>query len=133
MELNRSQWRVLRKHLSKSRGGGRPRTNDRLLFDGMLFVLRTGCSWQMVPAKYGSRATLHRRFQEWSSNGSFHRAWKALMQTLDKKGRLEWSESFIDGSFVPAKKGGPELKRRAAVKVRAGLRLSKAAGDYLSA
>ena len=55
------------------------------------------------------------------------------MQSLDKKGRLDWSESFIDGSFVPAKKGGPELKKRAVVKVRVGLRLSKGGEAFPSA
>lgn len=87
---------------------------------------RKGLRLTRFLAKYGSRATLHRRFQEWSADGSFLKAWKTLMTLMDRKGRLDWSESFVDGSFVPAKKGGPELKRRAAVKVLAGLRLSKA-------
>ena len=132
MELNATQWRLISKQLSKSRGGGRPRVNDRRLFDGLLFILRTGSSWHQVPAKYGSRATLHRRFQEWSENGSFLRAWKTLMTLMDRKGKLDWSEGFVDGSFVPAKKGGPELTKRAAVKVHAGLLSRRAAGAYQS-
>lgn len=133
MELNTEQWRLISKQLSRGQPGGRPRTNDRMIFNGLLFVLRTGSSWHQVPAKYGSRATLHRRFQEWSGNGSFLRAWKTLMTLMDRQGKLDWSESFVDGSFVPAKKGGPELAKRAVVRVRAGLRLSKGAAASLSA
>lgn len=55
------------------------------------------------------------------------------MTLMDRQGKLDWSESFVDGSFVPAKKGGPELAKRAVVRVRAGLRLSKGAAASLSA
>ena len=44
---------------------GRPIVHYRKVFDGILFVLRTGCQWKMLPKEYGSGSTWHTNF----SNG----------------------------------------------------------------
>ena len=43
---------------------GRPIVPYRKVLDGIMFVLRTGCQWKMLPREYGSGSTFHRRFQE---------------------------------------------------------------------
>ena len=43
---------------------GRPIVPYRKVLDGIMFVLRTGCQWKMLPKEYGSGSTCHRRFQE---------------------------------------------------------------------
>jgi transposase len=43
---------------------GRPVVPFRNVLDGILYVLRTGCEWKMLPKEYGSVSTCHRRFQE---------------------------------------------------------------------
>jgi transposase len=44
---------------------GRPVVPFRKVLDGILYVLRTGCQWKMLPKEYGSGSTCHhRRFQE---------------------------------------------------------------------
>jgi hypothetical protein len=41
--------------------------------------------------------------------------WRALLSQLDAQGKLEWAQAFLDGSFVPAKKGDlGSAKRRSA-------------------
>ena len=50
---------------------GRPIVPYRKVFDGIVFVLRTGCQWKMLPKEYGSGSTYHRRFQEWKQIGIF--------------------------------------------------------------
>jgi transposase len=48
--------------------GGRPIIPYRKVMDGILYVLRIGCQWKMVPKEYGSGSTCHhRRFQQWNS------------------------------------------------------------------
>jgi transposase len=37
----------------------------RKVIDGIIYVLRTGCQWKMLPKEYGSCSTCHRRFQQW--------------------------------------------------------------------
>jgi putative transposase len=43
---------------------GRPIIPFRQVLDGILYVLRTGCQWKMLPKEYGSGSTCHRRFQQ---------------------------------------------------------------------
>jgi transposase len=47
--------------------GSRPIVPYRKVIDGILYVLRTGCQWKMLPKEYGSGSTCHhRRFQQWN-------------------------------------------------------------------
>ena len=44
---------------------GRPSIPFRKALNGILYILRTGCQWKMLPKEYGSGSTCHRRFQQW--------------------------------------------------------------------
>ena len=50
---------------------GRPIIPDRKVLDYIVFVLRTGCKWKMLPKKYSYGSTCHKRFQEWRESGIF--------------------------------------------------------------
>ena len=51
---------------------GRPVISFRKVLDGILYILRTGCQWKMLPKEYGSGSTTcHRRFQEWVLSNVF--------------------------------------------------------------
>ena len=64
---------------------GRPIVPFRKILDGILYVLRTGCQWKMLPKKeYGSGSTTcHRRFQEWTVSKVFEKLWIRLLQVYD--------------------------------------------------
>jgi transposase len=76
-----------------------------LHFNGILWVLRSGARWKDLPPRYGSRSTCHRRLQEWQEQGVWERIWLTFLGELDQQGKLDWSQAFLDGSFVSAKKG----------------------------
>ena len=42
----------------------RPIVPFRKVLDGILYILRTGCQWKILPSEYGSGSTCHRRFHE---------------------------------------------------------------------
>lgn len=84
---------------------GRPRAHDRKTLNGVLYVLRTGCRWQDVPREYGSPATCWRRLRRWEEEGIWERIWRGLLALLDEQEKLECSRAFLDGCFIPAKKG----------------------------
>ncbi|HEY6537231.1 MAG TPA: transposase [Candidatus Nitrosocosmicus sp.] len=46
--------------------GSRTIIPNRKVIDGILYVLRTGCQWKMLPKEYRSGSTCHRRFQGWN-------------------------------------------------------------------
>jgi len=90
---------------------GRPRTNDRPLFDGVIWVLRTGAQWSAVPRTFGPKSTVHDRFQEWVCTGAFARAWTLLLEEYDEFVGFDLPWQSADGCLVKAprgKKGGLE-------------------------
>ena len=52
---------------------GRPVVPYRKVIDGILYILRTGCQWKLLPKEYGSGSTSHRRFQQWNGGMSSKR------------------------------------------------------------
>jgi putative transposase len=64
---------------------GRPIIPFRKVLNGILYVLRTGCQWKMLPKEYGSGSTCHRRFQQWVQIGIFKKIWIKLLNIYDSK------------------------------------------------
>ncbi len=85
--------------------GGRPRTDDRLVFEGMLWVLRTGARWNDLPERYPHPSTCWRRLREWYEADVLKDMRRAFLSELDHEGILDWDEVFVDASFFPAKRG----------------------------
>jgi transposase len=110
MDLTEDQWNVIRTILPEDPvrpdRRGRPWSDRRQVFNGVLWILRTGAPWQDLPDRYGAYQTAHRRFQNWVRSGVMERVLLAIAQDLKDRGGLDLRECFIDGTFVPAKKGG---------------------------
>ena len=64
---------------------GRPIIPYRKVLDGILYVLRTGCQWKMLPKEYGPGSTCHRRFHQWVQIGIFKKIWTKLLEEYDSK------------------------------------------------
>ena len=78
----------------------------RRVLDGILYVLRTGCQWKMLPKEYGSGSTCHRRFQEWVSKRVFEKVWIRLLEIYDNIRSIEWEWQSLDSVSVKAPLGG---------------------------
>jgi Putative transposase of IS4/5 family (DUF4096) len=104
-EVGDPQWELIAPLLPKPKRRGRPQTEDQRTLNGILRVLRSGARWKDLPAKYGNRSTCHRRLQEWQDQGVWERIRLKLLSILDYQAKLDWSHAFLDGSFLPAKKG----------------------------
>ena len=114
------QWGLLEPLLPRlprrADGRGRPWKDSRVVLNGILWVLRTGAPWHDLPPQYGAYQTVHRRFQNWVRNGVIEQVLLAVAQHLQAAGGLDLKECFVDGTFVPAKKGGGRLGKPTAVK-----------------
>lgn len=85
-------------------GGGRPRVPDRVILDGIFFVLRTGCQWRALDATgICSGSTAHDRFQEWREAGFFDALWEQALRDYDEEVGIDWSWLSIDGSMGKAR------------------------------
>jgi transposase len=108
MNLTNVQWECIEdllqrpKYLDKR---GPKRKDVRPLFEGVLWILRTGAQWNELPKKYGSYQTIHRRFQEWIDHGVLEEALRRIAEDMEERGKLSLKECFIDGTFASAKKG----------------------------
>ncbi len=87
--------------------GGRPRVDDRLVLEGILFVLTTGCRWRNLPTElgWGSGVTCWRRLRDWHDAGVWDQLHRAILDRLGQHGRLDWSRGCLDGVSVRAKRG----------------------------
>lgn len=95
--------------LRRFRYPGRPRLDDRLVLQGILFVLHTGIGWEHLPPElgYGSGMTAWRRLHEWHAAGVWSQLHRVLLARLNAAGEIDWSRAVIDASYVQAKKGAP--------------------------
>jgi len=109
MKLTDAQWEILRGCIPEPKrradGKGRPWRDTREVLEGVLWILKTGAPWKDLPLRYPPYQTCHRRFQQWVRAGVIEKILETLAEDLKKRGGLDLSECFIDGTFVPAKKG----------------------------
>jgi transposase len=87
--------------------GGRPRLSDRAALTGIIFVLRTGIPWEMLPKELGggSGMTCWRRLRERQAAGVWQRIHQTLLDRLGERDRIDWSRASLDSASVPAKRG----------------------------
>ena len=85
---------------------GRPIVPYRKVLYGILYVLRTGCQWKMLPKDYGSGSTCHRRFQEWRESGIFDKLWIRLLKIYDNRIGIKWNWQSLDSISVKSPLGG---------------------------
>ena len=91
---------------------GRPRAPNRTVLNGILYVLRTGCQWKMVPGQYSSGSTCHLRFQTWVRAGVFEQIWRVCLKHYDDLQGIEWGFQSLDGAIVSAPvKGGTKSEK----------------------
>ena len=118
-DLNDAQWELIQPLLPAQPSVGRKRKHDRRTINGILYVLKTGCAWSDLPKEYGSSTTCWRWLERWSGDGTWERIWRSLLSRLEAEQKIEWAQAFLDGSFIPAKKGGLVSEPLAKVGVRA--------------
>jgi transposase len=120
MDLTDQQWKIVEPILPpdpvREDGRGRPWSDRRKVLEGILWILRTGAPWKDLPPRYGSYQTAHRRFQNWVRSGVMEKLLLTLASHLQEAGGLDLKECFVDGTFVPAKKGGSWLEKPSAAR-----------------
>ena len=84
--LTDAQCALIARYFPPERQGGRPRRTDlRAVVDAILYLLRTGCQWRMLPADFPPWGTVWWYFRRWRLDG----VWVRLHRVLHQDARLK--------------------------------------------
>ena len=120
-------WKRLEPLLPKRRPrnrqhAGRKPIPDRAVLTGILFVLRSGIPWNMLPPQMGcgSGSTCWRRLVRWQRAGVWKRLHRVLLTELRRRGQLDLARAVVDSSSLRALRGGKKLDRTLPIAARPG-------------
>src|SRR5438874_1107460 len=123
---------LLPRHKARPGKRGRRPVDDRACLRGMVFVLKSGIPWEMLPQEMGcgSGVTCWRRLRAWQQAGVWARLHQALLDRLGETDTIDWSRASVDSAFAPAKRGAtkPGRIRQIAAKRAASAMLSSTGG-----
>ena len=95
----------IEKKLSSQKKGRKRRKHVKAI-QGIVYYLRTGCGFRMIPKCYGAPTTIYYWFKRMAELGCFEDTWNDLLIQLNEKGRLKMTNQSIDCSIVKAPGGG---------------------------
>ena len=99
--------------------GGRPRVEDRAALAGIIFVLKSGIPWEMLPQEMGcgSGSTCWRRLRDWEEAGVWEKLHRVLLDRLGEADEIDWERASLDSASVPAKRGARKPARTRRIEV----------------
>lgn len=92
---------------------GRRSIDDRAALAGVVFVLKTGITWNQLPTSLVgcSGVTCWRRLRDWTAAGVWPALHEQLLAQLRARGELDLDSAAVDSSHVRALKGGTTSAR----------------------
>jgi transposase len=109
-DLTDAQWAILEPHVPPPKPGGRPPKHTRReLVNAMLYVLRDGIAWRLLPHEFPPWQTVYHYFRIWRDDGSWERINAALRERVRvRAGRdPQPSGAILDSQSVrTTEKGG---------------------------
>ena len=81
-DLSDDEWRCISPHLPEPAGWGRPRLHGlRAILDAVFYVLKSGCSWRLLPRDFPPWKTVYDWFRRWRIDGT----WECLNTEVRKR------------------------------------------------
>lgn len=108
--LTNGQWQVIRKMLPKRRRRGRKPICRRRVINAIMYVVRTGCQWRLLPINFPNWSTVYGIFWKWRNDGT----WQNIHDALREKVRRAVGKkptptvAIIDSQSIRTAEGGKQ-------------------------
>lgn len=109
-DLTDRQWQLIRQLLPpRSRRGRRP-IDRRRIINGILYVIRTGCQWRLLPKDFPNWNTVYGIFWQWRNDGTWQRIHDRLREKVRKAAgkKSTPTAAILDSQSVRTAEGGDE-------------------------
>jgi len=119
-DLTDPQWQLVQRHLPAPKRRGRPRTSLRLVLNAVLYLVKSGCAWRLLPKSFPPWQTVYHHFHQWSRVG----VWAALNGRLRALARAAVGKrcrptaAVLDSQTVRSDPHGGEVGYDAAKKTK---------------
>lgn len=105
-------------HLSHKIGHNRQKVSYQYIFNTILYVLKSGCSWRTLKPdnQLVTWENIYYHYSKWSKDGSFERLFEASRSDISANLALECLQ--LDGTHTPSKKGAKKSNIKDVKKVK---------------
>jgi putative transposase len=111
-DLTDEQWQLIAPFLAAAKPGGRPRKTDlREVVNALLYLVRSGCQWRMIPHEFPAWRTVYNYYRAWIKDATWDEIVAALrLDVREQAGRdVQPSTAAIDSQSVKTtEQGGAE-------------------------
>jgi putative transposase len=109
-DLTDAQWALLQPHMPAPAGTGRPRADLREVTNGILYLVRSGCQWRLLPKCFPPWSTVHTWYRRWRTDGTLGVIHDALWRLCRRQAGRDESpaSSAVDSQSVKAAGQGGE-------------------------
>src|SRR5687768_16537366 len=102
-DLSDAEWHLLARLIPEPKPGGRPiKYSRREIVNAILYVLRSGEAWRLMPHDLPAWATVYHYFRRWRRDGTWQRIHDHLRREVRRRdGRLaQPSAAILDSQTV---------------------------------
>lgn len=96
-DLTDEEWAIIEPLIPAAKRGGRRRSvNMREVMNGIFYVLKTGCQWDMLPHDFPPKSTVFEYYSQWRTSGD----WQKIHEELHRQLRLAESREATPSAVI---------------------------------
>ena len=109
-DLTDRQWQIIRRFVPQRKRLGRPPIDRRRILNAILYLVRAGCQWRMLPKTFPNWNTVYGVFRNWRRDGTWQRIHGALRKKVRQAAgkKRQPTAAILDSQSIRTAEGGEE-------------------------